>query len=576
MKKFSLFLLSILVLAIGCQEDDMMPPDTNPNPTEEVTRIANSVLGMVIDEDGLPVADALVSMETSTTLTDENGVFRLNNVQVPSNRAFVKVEKAGYFHGSRTYIPGEGSLDRVRIRLLERTIVSSFAASQGGVAQLDDDLTVTFPANGFVDLNGNTYSGNVDVAAVYLDPTDPQLAEIMPGNLYALNTDNEEQILQTFGMAGVELTGDQGQELQIADGQKAELRMQVPSALLADAPASIPLWHFDEEEGIWLEEGSASLIGNEYVGEVSHFSFWNCDVPADFIYLDGKVIWKGGQPVANLLIEIESASIGSAYDVTDGEGVFEGYVPNGDPLVLNVLDNCGTVVYSQDLGSFTNDVSLPTIELDPSTLSTNFSEIEGSVENCDGEPVQNGYVLIDLEGDNNSTTLPINNGLFSGVVSTCSAVELLVVAIDQDADKEASIIVDVEPEIDLGTLVACDNLQEFIEYTMDGVTYTLIEDMGIIDSLDFTMIYHTDVAGNNFNNFQLEIEGTEVGTYPAISCLIQGDFAFIPNVDITVNVTQNDNTLGGFIKGDFSGTFVTQQGTGVTKTVDGSFSIRND
>jgi hypothetical protein len=137
----------------------------------------------------------------------------------------------------------------------------------------------------------------------------------------------------------------------------------------------------------------------------------------------------------------------------------------------------GSVVYSQDLGSFTNDVSLPTIELDPSTLSTNFSEIEGSVENCDGEPVQNGYVLIDLEGDNNSTTLPINNGTFSGVVSTCSAVELLVVAIDQDADKEASIIVDVEPEIDLGTLVACDNLQEFIEYTMDGVTYTLIEDL---------------------------------------------------------------------------------------------------
>jgi hypothetical protein len=574
MKKFSLFLLSILVLAIGCREDDMMPPDTNPNPTEEVTRIANSVLGMVIDEDGLPVADALVSMETSTTLTDENGVFRLNNVQVPSNRAFVKVEKAGYFHGSRTYIPSKGSLDRVRIRLLERTIVSSFAASQGGVAQLDDDLTVTFPANGFVDLNGNTYSGNVDVAAVYLDPTDPQLAEIMPGNLYALNADNEEQILQTFGMAGVELTGDQGQELQIADGQKAELRMQVPGALLADAPASIPLWHFDEEEGIWMEEGSASLIGNEYVGQVAHFSFWNCDVPSDFVYLDGKVIYKGGQPIAGLLIEIESASSGTAYGTTDEEGVFEGYVPNDDPLVLNILNECGMVVYSQDLGTLSNDVSLPTIELDPSTLSTNFSEIEGSVENCDGEPVQNGYVLIDLEGENNSITLPISNGTFSGVVATCTATELLVVAIDQDADKEVSIIVDVEPEIDLGTLVACDNLQEFIEYTMDGITYTLIEDLGIIDSVGSTLIYHTDFTGNNFNNFQLEIDGSEVGTYPAISCLIQGDFAFIPNVDITVNVTQFDNTLGGFLKGDFSGTFVTQQGTGDTKSVDGSFSIR--
>jgi hypothetical protein len=575
MKKFSLFLLSILVLAIGCQEDDMMPPDTNPNPTEEVTRIANSVLGMVIDEDGLPVADALVSMETSTTLTDENGVFRLNNVQVPSNRAFVKVEKAGYFHGSRTYIPSKGSLDRVRIRLLERTIVSSFAASQGGVAQLDDDLTVTFPANGFVDLNGNTYSGNVDVAAVYLDPTDPQLAEIMPGNLYALNTDNEEQILQTFGMAGVELTGDQGQELQIADGQKAELRMQVPSALLADAPASIPLWHFDEEEGIWLEEGSATLIGNEYVGEVSHFSFWNCDVPADFIYLDGKVIWKGGQPVADLLIQIVSASSGTAYGMTDEEGVFEGYVPNGDPLTLNILDNCNVPIYTQDLGSFTNDVTLPTIELDPSSIMDNISEIEGLVENCDGGPVQDGYVKIDLLGNNNTTILPINNGLFSGIVPTCSATELSVVAIDKDANKEASVIVDVEPEIDLGTLTACDELQEFIEYTWEGESFVFTEGIYLIDSLDNTIVYHLDIGGN-FNTFQLEFAGSEVGTYPAIASMFQGEFAFGPQVNITVDITEYNNSVGGFVKADFSGTYVANQGSGPIRTVDGSFSIRYD
>jgi hypothetical protein len=35
------------------------------------------------------------------------------------------------------------------------------------------------------------------------------------------------------------------------------------------------LWSFDEAKGLWKEEGQAIKTGSNYVGDVSHFSFWN-------------------------------------------------------------------------------------------------------------------------------------------------------------------------------------------------------------------------------------------------------------------------------------------------------------
>ena len=69
----------------------------------------------------------------------------------------------------------------------------------------------------------------------------------------------------------------------------ADIVMPVPSEILNSAPATIPLWHFDEDLGSWVEEGQATLVNGEYVGQVSHFSFWNYDVPSNFIHLSGSI-----------------------------------------------------------------------------------------------------------------------------------------------------------------------------------------------------------------------------------------------------------------------------------------------
>ncbi|MBC7643215.1 MAG: hypothetical protein H7174_12930 [Flavobacterium sp.] len=44
--------------------------------------------------------------------------------------------------------------------------------------------------------------------------------------------------------------------------------MPITAAQLSSSPSSIPLWHFDENLGIWLKEGTATKVGSTYQGSV--------------------------------------------------------------------------------------------------------------------------------------------------------------------------------------------------------------------------------------------------------------------------------------------------------------------
>jgi hypothetical protein len=92
--------------------------------------------------------------------------------------------------------------------------------------------------------------------------------------LGGLNDQNQMQALQSFGMAIVELKDASGHPLQLAPGKKATLKLPAP----ANSPATIPLWHFNEKYGLWIQAGVATKTGDSYTAEVNHFSTWNLDL----------------------------------------------------------------------------------------------------------------------------------------------------------------------------------------------------------------------------------------------------------------------------------------------------------
>ncbi|HRI25050.1 MAG TPA: hypothetical protein PLZ45_10250, partial [Ferruginibacter sp.] len=265
---------------------------------------------------------ATVLVGSSTVITDKYGYFEAKNVQVIKEAAVVTATKAGYFKGIKTYIAKEGKAAFFRIKLIPKKTVGVITAAAGGTISQPNGLSIKLPAGGIINALTNTaYTGTVNIAAYWINPAANDLNRIMPGDLRGINTEGALQLLQTFGMAAVELTGSSGELLQIADGQKATLTLPIPSSLSAAAPASIPLWYFDESKGLWKQEGSATKTGNTYVGDVSHFSFWNCDVPSNFVQFNCTLKNSSGDPLPYALVKITVVGTNnSRWGYTDSSG----------------------------------------------------------------------------------------------------------------------------------------------------------------------------------------------------------------------------------------------------------------
>ena len=163
------------------------------------------------------------------------------------------------------------------------SVKNKVAVVTGGSRGIGEMITAGFLANGakvtfdgnFKTETGQAYSGVVSVIMKHLDPSDATTVDKMPGMLLAQNSNGEERVLESYGMMNIELRGAASQKLQLST--TAQIEMPISTSQLASAPATIPLWHFDETLGYWKEEGSATKQGTKYIGTVSHFSWWNCD-----------------------------------------------------------------------------------------------------------------------------------------------------------------------------------------------------------------------------------------------------------------------------------------------------------
>ena len=112
----------------------------------------------------------------------------------------------------------------------------------------------------------------------------------------ANNKDGKRVLLSSYGMMAVELESSAGEKLQIKSGSTATLSLQFLLQLESSAPATIPLWYVDESTGLWKEEGTATKQGNNYIGTVKHFTYWNCDIQVQTVMLTGTFKTANGQP----------------------------------------------------------------------------------------------------------------------------------------------------------------------------------------------------------------------------------------------------------------------------------------
>jgi hypothetical protein len=580
----NLLLIFSLSIFFSCQKDlSLEDGGTVVTPPDLTTKVSSSVSGFVTDENDAAVMGATVQFGSSTSVTDKYGYFEAKNVQVVKEAAVVTIIKPGYFKGIKTYIAKEGKAAFFRIKLLPKIIAGTINAASGGTVSLSNGLSVKLPAGGIVNAATNAaYTGTVNVAAYWINPTAADLNRIMPGDLRGINTEGSIKLLQTFGMAAVELTGASGELLQIVNGQKATLTLPIPSSLASSAPASIPLWYFDEANGLWKQEGSATKTGNTYVGDVGHFSFWNCDTPGNFVLFDCTLKNSAGNPLPYVLVKITLVGTNIwSYGYTDSLGYVGGGVPLNSNLLLEIIPNlgCSSTIYSQTFTTTTVNISLGTIII---PTANNIATISGTVTNCVNAPVTNGYIIV-MEG-NYFTRYPLNNSgaynfseFFCTFPQTITLIGEDVTNTQQSAN--VSYVVTSAGTNTVGNIQACNiTTQQYVNYTINSIPYSFTSPT---DAFTYANNARLDLYCSN----QIQpVSGASISMSNAglAAGSTQNLVSFVPNqvadtfrilTPIPVNITEY-GAVGQFAAGNFTGVFTGASPANTQYNVTCNFRLR--
>ena len=470
MKKFQI-LLALLVLSIAfssCNpnDDDTTNTNNNTNFSENFGAKADrDFIGQVVDTNNQPIPNVAVKIGTSTVQTDMNGVFIINQANVNERFAYITAKKAGFIDGSRAMVPTNGK-NNVRIMMIPNTPLATIQSGVASEVALPSGTKVVFDG-AFETEAGVAYSGSVAVAMFHLAASNENISSLMPGMLYAQATDGSAKVLETFGMMQVELKGSAGQKLQIAKTHTAQINMPIEASQLATAPSSIPLWHFDEENGYWKQEGSATKIGNKYVGTVSHFSWWNNDIPNSSIYLSFTFVDINGNPLSNIAIMIVNDLGYFSHGETDANGQVAGFFPTNQELKVKIfsINVCG---FTTSLGTFSTSTVVPDIVVGESTTILN-SKIVGRLLKCDNSNVNNGYVL--LYQNNHVVLSPVNNGAFSFNQYYCDGTtNFSLLGFDYDNFQQTGLIqYDFKkPTTSVGNIMTCNSINEFVSFQVDN------------------------------------------------------------------------------------------------------------
>ena len=536
------------------QQEIPLPGIENYVPDTEM--INGSLVGFITDENEEPVADATVRFNGQTLTTDAYGYFSVENKAMNALGALVQVEKEGYFKGSRRFFPKADATSQIKIQLLPKTFDASFSSADGGTVRTTDGAAIDFAPASIKTADGSAYTGTVHVATQWMNPALNQTLNQMPGNLQGVNTEVETVALATYGMIAVELEGDNGEALNIADGQTATLTMPVPTSMLANAPATIPLWSFHETLGLWIEESSATLQNGAYVGEVSHFSFWNCDIPFENVQLEMRLLDPNEEPLSNFLVILSSsgggAPVSSGSGYTAPNGTVSGAVPANEVLAMEIFDACGGLIYTDDIGPFAVDTDLGAIII--ASSFGDFTTVTGILQDCSGIPLNNAVVIASFQGVK-AYHYPDNSN-FSMTFHACSSTTEIEITSVNLANLEQSDPIAVTPftQTDLGVISTCGNqLEDYISITIDGVTAIYdTPSVSFTASGDQTFIEATSLDGNDFISF-------------GFRGIVPGDYGGDNFLEAVINQGLNWNYQGGELMATFT---VTQ----VDSKLVGSFS----
>lgn len=553
--RFPIFFLLALIL-VACQKD-VDEVTTITDKKDPIVLVQTSIQGVVIDEDGIGLANTLVNAGEASAITDRKGNFEITSTEIKKSEGLVTADIPGYFDGiAASNFTSEGN-SFVEIVMIDKGTPFGFNSEEESILQ-SNDIELQFPAGEFVDEEGNKYEGEVDAFSRYIDPSDERIGALMPGQLVAFDEDEGEQALAAYSMMAIDLVSEDGEQLMLKEGEEANVKMRIPDDLVENAPDEIILYLFDVEEQKWVISGSCQKEGNYYNCTISGSGYYCCCVPMPSICLSAQIFNSDSTESCFIKVTIEDLTDNFIYyGFTNEEGFFCGSVPQAANLRMTVKDHCNNVVYTADIGSFSQDHQLADIYL-ASTVEEYIINIKGDFNGCDGTEFPTGHISISVPGK--LTVFPIDGPLIDlNIALKCLAFPSMDIQVFSETSPLATPISTFSEfgDIQLELMQPCDMLDDFFNVSVEGVSY-FTSPTQFYQKDNSTTDWYVFEGLSGSANFKLELRDyIGIGTYNANAFfnLNPVPVSFIPKIttsspDIIVEITFDD---GEYIEGSFSG-----------------------
>lgn len=356
-------LSAVLALVAGCGDSNSGGEAPPP-----VTPATGTVTGQVVSlANNAPVSGAAVKTETGTTTTATDGKFA---VSAPvGDRTLVNVQATGFAEAFPVARVTSGQPTTLGIKLVPIGVTETVSVAAGGTVSVPNSPgRVTIPANGLVPQAGGTPAGSVNVS---LTPINPAVEpSVMPGGFNGIPSGGGSvQPLESGGAMQLDIRDSAGARYTLAPGSTATIRIPLGTQS-ANPPATMPLWFFDDTEGVWREDGTATLQGTGanrfYEGPITRVTYWNADLVLDSIAVNGCVKDANGQPVANALVQTEGIDYtGTAFDSTAADGTFSVAMRRNSLAKLGLFEfdsqtfNVVPISNTVNVGPSATDINLP-------------------------------------------------------------------------------------------------------------------------------------------------------------------------------------------------------------------------
>lgn len=344
--------VAIVITVAGTADEG----EEEPEGEQEGEAKALSIIGWVRANTGEALGGVKVSVEGPgiVVYTDAHGLYTVAD-DIAENAVVVKFEKDSYVTSSvaADLLPDAmTTVNATLIRVADPVVVDS---EVGGEADDGSGNKLILPPGALVRRDdGKSVTGEVDVHITPLDVTDPEGLKAFPGEFRAIAAGKSDDTVQleTFALADFTILQD-GAELDLADtkGEGATIELVLPETTTLNAGEIVPLWYFDEDLGVWVEQGSGEVMFNKagtlvYRATVNHLSWWNCDKPISETHcFSGIAVDEDDRPIANARIVAVGLDYGgSSYTTTAADGTFCIDVKRGAEVQIQLYLPGGSVV----------------------------------------------------------------------------------------------------------------------------------------------------------------------------------------------------------------------------------------